>query len=214
MDHAEPQYLLGLEEGRLMLSGPAEPRGFSLIELMVTLTVLAFALMMGLPSLSAWLQNSKLRSAAESIMSGLQLARSEAVSRNALVRFQLTSSLDNSCVLSPTSANWVVNTGSTDAAGNCGVAPSDTVAPLIVQKRDATKDLAGMVVNSGASSISFNGLGRPTPAAALSIDLSNPSLGDCAASGGPVVCLRVVVSAAGQVRMCNPNFSSTDPQGC
>jgi hypothetical protein len=29
-----------------------------------------------------------------------------------------------------------------------------------------------------------------------------------------VTCLNVVVSPAGQVRMCNPNLDASDPQAC
>jgi len=197
-----------------MLRPSIDQRGLSLVELMVALTILGFALMMALPSMSSWLQNSKLRSAAESIMSGLQLAKSEAVSRNALVRFQLTSTLDNSCVLSTESPNWVINTDTDTAAGKCGAAPSDTASPFIVHKRDPAKDPSGLVVASDASSIVFNGLGRPTAAAGVNINFLINDASDCAASGGSVTCLRVVVSPAGQIRMCNPKFSLPDPQGC
>jgi type IV fimbrial biogenesis protein FimT len=199
-----------------MLTTRADQRGFSMVELMVALTIVGFAMAAGLPSLSAWLQNSKLRSSTESIITGLQVAKSEAVSRNALVRFQLTSSLDSSCTLSTSSANWVVNADPNPGtvAGKCDVAPSDTVSPFIIRKRDPTKDIAGMVVDSGGvSSITFNGLGRPTTPVVVGIDLSNPEMGACAPTG-PVTCLRVVVSAAGQIRMCNPKFSLPDPQGC
>jgi type IV fimbrial biogenesis protein FimT len=217
MDDAKPQRVLGLQEGRLVLSRRVEPRGFSLIELMVTLTILGLALMMGMPSFSAWLQNSKLRSAAESVLSGLQFAKAEAVSRNALVRFQLTSTLDNNCALSATSPNWIVNTDPDPAAlaGLCGALPSDTDTPFIVRKRDATSDPTALVVNSDLSNVVFNGLGRPVVATAMNIDFSmDSSVGTCAASGGAVTCLRVVVSPAGQIRMCNPKFSLPDPQGC
>jgi type IV fimbrial biogenesis protein FimT len=198
-----------------MLNARLDQRGLSMVELMVALTILGFAMAAGMPSISAWLQNTKLRSSAESIITGLQLAKSEAVSRNSLVRFQLTSSLDSSCTLSTSSANWVVNADPDPDAvvGNCNAAPSDTASPFIVQKRDPAKDAVGLAVNSGGvSTVTFNGLGRPTTATAVNINLTSDL--DACAPTGAVTCLRVVVSAAGQIRMCNPRFSLPDPQGC
>ncbi len=202
-----------------MLKTAAGARGFSLIELMVVMTILAFALAMGGPSIGSWLRNLRLRSAAESMLSGLQIAKSEAVNRNAVVRLQFTSSMDNGCALSSTSAFWVINTDPDPnaVAGNCAVPASDaaSASPFIIRKHDGRPGPTGMVVNTGGvTSISFNGLGRPTVPAAVNIDVTNPSWGDCAVIGGPVTCLRIVVSPAGQIRMCNPRFALPDPQGC
>jgi type IV fimbrial biogenesis protein FimT len=60
-------------------------RGFNLIELMVTIAVLGILLMVGLPAFTDWMQNLKIRSAAESIQNGLQVARSTAIARNTQV---------------------------------------------------------------------------------------------------------------------------------
>ncbi|WP_280154313.1 GspH/FimT family pseudopilin [Piscinibacter sp. XHJ-5] len=195
--------------------------GLTLIELMVVIALLAFLLMLGAPSFSTWIQNSRLRSSAESILAGLQQAKAEAVSRNARVRFQFTSTLDDTCALSTSSANWVVNldpdSDPNAVVGSCGTAPDDAAAPRILHKRDGVNTPTGLVVaTGGVSSVVFNGLGRitPVPAGNVSITLSNPTIGDCADAGGPVTCLRIVVSPAGQLRMCNPKFSLPDPQGC
>jgi prepilin-type N-terminal cleavage/methylation domain-containing protein len=60
--------------------------GFTIIELMITLAVLGVLLALGMPSISSWLQNTQIRTAAEGMVSGLQLARAEALRRNANVR--------------------------------------------------------------------------------------------------------------------------------
>lgn len=54
-------------------------RGFTLIELMVTLTVLAIITMIATPSLANALENQKLKQAAIELKIGLQQARSQAV---------------------------------------------------------------------------------------------------------------------------------------
>jgi len=188
-------------------------RGVSLIELMVGISVLAVLLVAGLPSFNNWLQNSQIRTTAEAIQNGLNVARSEGVRRNSTVRFQLTSTADSSCALSTTVPNWVVSLD--DPSGACGSAASDTTAPRIIQSRIAAEGTANAVVAASQSAVVFNGLGRitPVPAANITIDISNPTGGACA-TAGPMSCLRVVISPGGQVRMCNPGFASTDPQGC
>lgn len=204
-----------------MLKRRASQHGLSLVEVMVVVSLAVILLMAGAPTFSAWLGNARLRSASESILSGLQLARAEAVNRNARVRFQFVTTLDNSCALSASSFNWVVNLDpeavADEVAGKCGMAPDDAVAPRILRKPDGIATPAGMVVETGGvTNVVFNGLGRPIslPAGNVNIDITNPAAGDCLAAGGPVTCLRIVVSPAGQVRMCNPKFSLPDPQGC
>lgn len=64
-------------------------RGFTLIELMVTLVVVGVLLMLGLPSFMELIQNTQIRTGAEGILDGLQTARSEAVRRNAYTQFTL-----------------------------------------------------------------------------------------------------------------------------
>ncbi len=55
------------------------PAGFTLIELMVTLSVLAILLTIGIPNLQMFIQNSRLESQSASLMGDLNYARSEAV---------------------------------------------------------------------------------------------------------------------------------------
>ena len=198
-------------------------RGFTIIEMMVAITVAALLLSLGAVSFSTWIQNMQIRNAAESIQNGIAVARAQAVQRNAQVNFQLVSSLDNSCALLPTGTatqanHWVVSLDA--AAGACGATPvelvdGDTPAPRMLQKRAGQDGSRNATVNvTGASRITFNGLGRITTTAST-IDISNPTGGACASAAGPMRCLRVLVSSSGQVRMCDPQFTvAKDPQGC
>lgn len=201
-------------------------RGVTLIELMVGLTIMAFLLLSGAPSLTEWIRNSQIRSAAESIMTGLHHARTEAVKRNGSARFQLTSTLDNECALSTSGKNWVVNlTASTTPEGNCANATSDTAQPLMVQKSVASS-ASGITVEASQAVISFNGLGQQMPASnpdttigTVTINVTSAS-GDCLSTdgSGSYRCLRIVVSPAGQARMCDPSMGSTtsnaQPMAC
>lgn len=190
----------------------AAQRGFTMIELMVAITLLAFLLAVGVPGFTSWLQNTQIRTATEAIQNGIQLARAQAVQRNTPVRFQLMSTLDNTCAVSTTTSTWVVSQDA--AASSCATAASDTTAPRIIQKRPAGDGSRNAVVAASQGAIVFNGLGRVTPAATVTINISNPTGGTCVSASGPMRCLRVTVSPAGQVRMCDPQFASSDAQGC
>ncbi len=195
----------------------------SLIELMVGIAIVAILFSLAAPSFSTWIQGTHIRTAAEALQNGLMLARGEAVRRNASVRFQLTDTLDNGCVLSTAGTNWVVSL--TDPTGLCASAPPDPAdpnppAPAIIQTRAGAEGSRNALVAAGQSAVVFNGLGRvtPVPAGNISIDITNPIGGACVADAtpGPMRCLRIVVSIGGQVRMCDPAFvfSDTNPQGC
>ena len=196
--------------------------GFTLVELVVSLALLAIFMAVAAPNFSDWLANTRIRTAASAIANGLQLAKAEAVSRNTLVRFQLTSTLTNSCAISTTGNNWVVNminanTAADSVAGRCATAFSDTVAPRILHSRPAGDGSTGVQVNASVASLVFNGVGRlnPVPAADVTIDVSPPSVsGSCVGNGGDITCLRILISTAGQIRLCNPNLAAGDPQAC
>ncbi len=211
-----------------MLTNPSSYRGVSLIELMIAIAVLGILMAVAAPSYRAWIQNAQVRSAAESIVSGLQLARTEALRRNGIVRFQLVSTMDARCEVDGNAPNWIVSRA--DPSGACDADASDVVNPLVIQKK-GREDGTGNVFTSStnadgaANALAFNGLGRietngliaGVPVAALNrIDISNPTTGSCRheAADGEVRCMRVLVSPAGQIRMCDPAVTAGDPRAC
>ena len=60
-------------------------QGFTMTEALVTLAVAGVLLMVGLPSLTEFLENNQLNSDTNSLFASLMLARSEAVTRNETV---------------------------------------------------------------------------------------------------------------------------------
>lgn len=207
-----------------MLKRPSNA-GVTLIELMVGLTILAFLLVSGVPSLSVWLTNAQIRSASESILNGLNHARAEAVKRNTSVRFQLTTTLGNDCAVANAGTNWVVNIGATTSpAGLCGNATSDTVAPQLLQKTVATSSTM-ITINASQSALAFNGLGQQTSTTvvggapnATTITVQ-PATGSCLSTAGTGTyrCLTIQISPAGQARLCDPSVSgsaSSNPTAC
>ena len=193
-------------------------RGFTLVELLVGISVLALLLAIGAPSFATWMQSSQIRSQAESILNGLQLAQADAVKRNAPVRFELMSTLDNSCAPLTTGRNWIVSMdGATGACASTNMADAAAPAPpRVIQRRAGIEGSRNAAVAASQSSIVFTGLGRvnPVPAGNITINVTNPTGGTCVADGGPMRCLRIVVSPTGQVRMCDPAAGGSDPRAC
>lgn len=206
-----------------MLTSPRR-RGFTLVEAMVVLTILGIMLAYGVPAFSTWLQNTRIRATAEAIQQGLQLAKSEAAARNTRVRFQLTSDLSSACTRSTSQSNWVIDVvdanvaqDSVEGACNAAISESAPSAPSILHRRAAAEGSAGVVVDASVDDVVFTGLGRvtPLPADSITYEVTGLNFSDCrSVAGGTLTCLRVLVSPAGQVRMCNPSFPSGDPQAC
>lgn len=195
-------------------------RGFTLIEMAVVMAVMALLLFAAVPSFMSALANTRIRNTTESLQSGLQLARAEAVRRNQNVTFWLVetnqpNALDNSCNLSSTSGAWVVSINSPQ--GHCGDAPSTTSSPMIVNGR-AEGDGGGNVNVSAlqadgataATRVTFNGFGRIVNSDSISrIDINGPQ------TTGDFRPLRVSISPAGLVRMCDAAITNTnDPRKC
>jgi type IV fimbrial biogenesis protein FimT len=196
--------------------------GISLIEVLVTLTILGMLLVAVLPSIGNWMRNTEIRNAAESIQNGLTKARAEAVKRNEIITFSLVSSAADgqfagSCELSSASGSWVASVD--DPSGKCAVSVSDTLSPFTVAKQAVGDGAPNVTVtvcdaNNAVTSVAFNGYGRvaATPAWATGplqcIEVSNTT-----ATGTRR--LNVVIGTGGTVRMCDPAVTSNDdPRKC
>lgn len=191
----------------------AGARGFSLIELMIGLAIFAFLMAMGVPAFSTYIQNAKLRSAAEVFVAGVQSARADAVKRNASVQFILTDDPgDSSSVqttnLSTTGRNWLIRVQD----------PATLIYSFVEGKSMAEgsgqTSTPSVTITGTVSSITYNGFGATNLAAAATFAFTNPAGGACAPTG-PMRCLSVVVSVGGQARMCDPAVTATgDTRRC
>jgi type IV fimbrial biogenesis protein FimT len=203
-----------------MQSTHRRSRGFTLVEIMVTMALFVVLLGLGVPAFATFILNAKVKNAAETSLAGLNLARGEAVSRNAVVRFQMVTDLTSSCANSSTALAWVVSLDS--AAGACNIDPSATTTPRIVQKQAGLEGTDSISVSAtGGSGVAFNGLGRivtgtslPTPF--TQIDFTSAQ-GVCehTSASGTVRCLRILLSTSGQAKLCDPKVAATtDPRYC
>lgn len=183
--------------------------GLTLIELMIGISILAFLLAAGMPSFTRWMQDAQNRTAAESVLNGLQLARMESLRRNAQVRFKLTDSTGK--------VAWEV--GCVAVTANC---------PLVIQSRQAQEGGGnarlgvakvaspyGTAIGAGdglLASVAFDGLGRAPLAGQGAeigrIDITNANLSKARR-------YVVTIGSGGQIRMCDPALSfPSNPQGC
>lgn len=189
-------------------------RGFTLVELMIGLVILAFLLMMGVPAFTTFIQNSKLRSTAETFHAGIQTARAEAVKRNAQVQFILTddagdSSSTQTATASTTGRNWLIR-----------VQDPTTLLWSFIEGKSAAEGSGqtttpSVAVTGTASSVTFTGFGATTLGSAATFSFTNPTGGSCKSAGGPMRCLSVVVSVGGQARMCDPAVTAAgDTRKC
>ncbi len=192
--------------------------GVSLIEVAITLVILALLIALGAPSFQTWLLNTQIRNSAEAMTTGLQLARGEAVKRNQAVRFTLVSPdnpaiLDDTCVVSAEGTSWVVSLD--DPTSKCAADPSSSVVPRIVAKKAGGEGGAAATVEgtdasgNASSSVTFTGFGLTNGAAnALArINVTSPTTGTRS--------LRLQISSGGAVRLCDPVVTdTTDPRKC
>ena len=81
----QPSTFLLAAMPRCRLSPSTLPRGFTLAELLVVLTIVALLATVAMPSMAGVIDSIRISSASNVFLSNLQLARSEAIKRNSRV---------------------------------------------------------------------------------------------------------------------------------
>jgi type IV fimbrial biogenesis protein FimT len=143
-------------------AGRAE-RGFNLVELMITITVLAVAVAAGLPEFSKFVKDIKLGGTASDLRADVQFARSEAIRRNARVlvcpRSNATSSTCATTVAATTWANGWLVCYDLDANGVCDTATATDPNPT----RRHAAILTPQVISGPAATVIFHPTGSASP---------------------------------------------------
>ena len=169
-------------------------RGVTLIEMLIGLVVLALLMSLAVPSFMVWMQNTRIRNAADAVLNGMQIARAEAIRRNKPVQFALTNQSD-----------WRVTI----------VKPSATETNPI-QTRSAAEGSANVNVTAtpgGAYAVTFDAMGGPTGNLDGSVGIG--SLQFTSQVSDPAIrTLNIVISVSGTIRMCDPNVAASDPRSC
>jgi type IV fimbrial biogenesis protein FimT len=168
-------------------------RGFTMIELLITIVIVAILAAIAFPSFQSLLANAQIRTAAQALHDGLQLARVEAIRRNERVVFT-----------KGTESGWTV---STDAGGNVlqtrpytegSKAATVTVTPSTATK--VTFNALGRVVANTDASSSIIQLAIDVPPSVLAADISQN--------------LQIDVTTGGSIRLCDPNVAAGVGKGC
>lgn len=133
-------------------------RGFTLIELMVTVTILSVLTMVAVPSFNEAILSHKLTSYANNFVASAQLARSEAIKRNATVTLCRSSDGASCATSGGWQLGWIVIAGTT----------------VIQQQQSLSPDY---LLTSTVSNISFQATGAGATSATLKLCRSNPSPG-------------------------------------
>lgn len=194
--------------------------GFSMVEIVITLLVSAILVRLAAPSFGNWIGNQHVRTTAEAVLHGLNLARAEALRRNARVLFTMAG------------AN-----GGESAWQVCPVGPGilacDPLQPVI-QVRDGGEESGnariGATTNAGLTvpgafgaglspgtgvpvAVMFDGRGRLVNAAGwvntVRVDVRNLALATADERR-----MSVVVNASGGARMCDPQAGAGNPRAC
>jgi prepilin-type N-terminal cleavage/methylation domain-containing protein len=185
--------------------------GFTLIELVVTMVVLAILAMAAQPSLRDFFDRYRLRGAGDAVVSVISNARAEAVKTNLDVAVAFSGTGANWCLgadaeTTPTGgnpANEIVTAADADAAKCTCSDPASTTECRVSGQRSAVE--VGAFPNIAISNVPAafgldNKLGTIVPLGTPAVTLTSPS-------GRYDV--NVQMNALGQARLCTPSGKPT-----
>ena len=203
--------------------------GFTMIEMVVTMTIFAILVAMGVPTMTSWIRNNKVRTVTESLQTGLRLAQAESLRRSRQVVFAMTNSTTPSTTL-PLPA---VAGGTSWAIWTVPSMTDGTETPQFIQSGELSNASAGVQVasaapNASVSTVCFNSMGRLVNNAGANVIAITGGDTCLQPTGTPPVQrfnitmtganrpLQVYLALGGQVHMCDPGVPISDahPEGC
>lgn len=134
------------------------PHGFTLIELMVTIAVMAILLAIAVPSFTDAALGNRLSSYANNFVASAHLARSEAIKRNAAVTLCASADGTSCATANGWQQGWIVLSGTT-----------------VIQRQQALP--AGLLFTGGVHSIIYQPSGINAISATLTLCRATPSVG-------------------------------------
>lgn len=193
--------------------------GFSLIEILVVLTIVAILAALGLPAMQDQIRNAQLRSQIESFQFAVKRARIEAINRNSYVELVLTADADTSpaalATVAPslTGNNWLIRERSTPCV------PGAPVFTYIEGKNRGESGVNPIFVRTSVSNICIDGMGRANaPLTVIAADTdAAAAVANCVTGSGVIqspasVCL--IVDRGGSGRFCLPGAVTGSQNAC
>ena len=186
--------------GSLMQAAGLRRRGFTLVELMLSLGVLSVLVALAVPSMANYIQRKRVDSAANELVTSLRYARSLAPQTNNAIWISFGTSGTFTCyaVHSVPGAASCQCTNWPDAT--CGTSPLNTVQPVAYKTAILPSDL-GVSVAATASELIFLPSGMPDELATISVNLTS-------SRGGA---LRVTTNGTGLPAICSVSGHPTYP---
>ncbi len=184
---------------RPVSAGGTRTSGFTLIELMVTIALMAIMLSIAAPSFTSFRRNSELTSIANNFLAALNAARTEAMKRN---MFALVVPLNND---DDWSKGWVVFVDVNDNGSY------DSASDILVMQQEAPPSYITLTGNNStaasASYVRYDGSGFSRPKGS---DLANTTLTIARSDAGSDFrqIRRVKVAVTGRPRICTPQSTS------
>ena len=174
-------------------------QGFTLVELLATVTILAILLAVGVPNLTQMLQDKAAASCAAAFASDLRLARTEAIKRGVPIELcgvSIATTTNNQIIYSclpATVTDWTAN-------GWMVPNPNDAAHPIKVQAIPTGAGKFQVALGSGSYSLRFNPTGILSIGGGFGTATISPP-------NNAVSVRRVVVSNTGRTRVTKGNQS-------
>jgi type IV fimbrial biogenesis protein FimT len=198
--------------------------GFTMIEMAITMAVFAILVALGVPSMTTWIRNNKVRTVSDSLQTGLRLAQAESLRRSRQVVFALTNSTTPTAIPLPAAAggtSWAIWTVPSMTDG------SET--PQFIESgvlSNASSQVTVTTTNN-ISTVCFNSVGRVVNNTSANVNLITGTTCQQPPGAPPVLKFNINLAGAdrplqvnlglgGQVHMCVPGMALDDdhPEAC
>lgn len=198
--------------------------GFTFVEMMVVVALMALLLGYGIPSMSSWMLANKAASANEFYMEGFRAARQQAIGHNTVSRIVLSSNQTSGqkdwrvdicfpadgAPCTTTSSNW--SSATSAAAGDPDPGVKYTSLHRSADVLPSATVIAPSVLPEGAFAVYYTSLGWVDTSFANRI--TSMQFDPLPAYAAQLPTTAIAITLAGMPTRCNIGLAVTDSRGC